>query len=364
MNCCGGSPLHPASYDADCADLAHEGGADGRRTHLGDLSREAELSGLRDGSRRVGSIQSGDVAGEAGADSVRSGILLLRWKPARQATSGGAVPKALGHEVRLIPPIYVRPFVKRQKNDAADAVAIAEAAMRPNMHYVAVKSAEHEARSVAYRTHQCFVGQRTQVINALRGHLAEFCLVFAAGLPHLKDIRVAIEDEAVDLPEGVREVACLYLEHVETLSARIDDLSLRLGEAMKVSAEMRRRCTVPGVGPVTAGAIMAFAPDLRTFASGRNFAAWLGLVRRQRSTGGKAKLGSMSKMGQSDIRKLLVVGAMSRIRWIVRKGVLPDNWLGRLMAREPRMVVAAARANKMARIIWPMMTREENYRLA
>lgn len=109
---------------------------------------------------------------------------------------------------------------------------------------------------------------------------------------------------------------------------------------------------------------MAFAPDLRTFASGRNFAAWLGLVPRQRSTGGKAKLGSMSKMGQSDIRKLLVVGAMSRIRWIVRKGVLPDDWLGRLMARKPRMVVAVALANKMARITWAMMTRGENYHLA
>jgi transposase len=148
------------------------------------------------------------------------------------------------------------------------------------------------------------------------------------------------------------------------LAGRIDELSLQLREAMQVNAEMRRLCTVPGVGPVTAGAIMAFAPDLRTFVSGRNFAAWLGLVPRQRSTGGKARLGSMSKMGQADIRKLLIVGAMSRIRWIVRKGVLPDNWLGRLMARRPRMVAAVALANKMARIIWAMMTREENYRLA
>lgn len=142
---------------------------------------------------------------------------------------------------------------------------------------------------------------------------------------------------------------------------KIDELSLRLREAMQVNAELRRLCTVPGVGPVTAGAIMAFAPDLRTFTSGRNFAAWLGLVPRQRSTGGRSRLGSMR---QSDIRKLLVVGAMRRIRWIVRKGVLPDNWLGRLMARRPRMVVAVALANKMARIICAMMTREENYRLA
>lgn len=236
--------------------------------------------------------------------------------------------------------------------------------MRPNLHFVAVKSAEHQARAVAYRTHQCFVSQRTQTINALRGHLAEFGLVFPQGVPHLKDIRATVDNDNIDVPASIRDIARLYLEHIDALSAKIDELSFRLREAITVSAELRRLCTVPGVGPVTAGAIMAFAPDLRTFGSGRNFAAWLGLVPKQRSTGGKARLGSMSKMGQSDIRKLLVVGAMSRIRWIVRKGVLPDNWLGRLMARRPRMVVAVALANKMARTIWAMMTREEDYRLA
>ncbi|WP_206240208.1 IS110 family RNA-guided transposase [Novosphingobium terrae] len=276
----------------------------------------------------------------------------------------GRTAQAAGHEVRLIPPIYVKPFVKRQKNDASDAAAIAEAARRPDLHCVAVKSAEHQARAVAYRTHQCFVSQRTQTINALRGHLAEFGLIFAQGTPHLKDIQTAIQDEATNLPDSVRDVARLYLDHIDVLTAHIDQLLLKLREAMQVNAEMRRLCTVPGVGLVTAGAIMAFAPDLRTFANGRNFAAWLGLVPRQRSTGGKAKLGSMSKMGQSDIRKLLVVGAMSRIRWIVRKGVLPDNWLGRLMGRKPRMVAAVALANKMARIVWAIMTREENYKLA
>lgn len=276
----------------------------------------------------------------------------------------GRFAGAEGHEVRLIWPIYVKPFEKRQKNDAADAAAIAEAAVRPNLHFVAVKSAEHQARAVAYRTHQCFVSQRTQTINALRGHLAEFGLVFPQGVPHLMEIRAAMDDEDVDVPSSIREIADLYLEHVDTLSAKIDELSLRLREAMAVSVELRRLCTVPGVGPVTAGAIMAFAPDLRTFAGGRNFAAWLGLVPKQRSTGGKSRLGSMSKMGQSDIRKLLVVGAMSRIRWIVRKGVLPDNWLGRMMDCRPRMVVAVALPNKMARTIWAMMTREEDYRLA
>ncbi len=166
------------------------------------------------------------------------------------------------------------------------------------------------------------------------------------------------------MPEGVKEIAALYQEQIRVLTEKIDALTLKLQEATKVNDEMRRLCTAPGVGPVTAGAIMAFVPDLRTFSSGRNFAAWLGLVPRQRSTGGKTRLGGVSKMGQSDIRKLLIVGAMSRIRWIVRKGVLPDNWLGHLMGRKARMVAAVALANKMARAIWAMMTREENYRLA
>ena len=171
-------------------------------------------------------------------------------------------------------------------------------------------------------------------------------------------------DENVELPDAVRDIAGLYLDQIDLLTQKIDGLTFRLREATKVNDEMRRLCSVPGVGPITAGAIMAFAPDLKAFSSGRNFAAWLGLVPRQRSTGGKTRLGGVSKMGQSDIRKLLIVGAMSRIRWIVRKGVLPDNWLGRVLGRKPRMVAAVALANKMARIIAAMMTKEQNYRMA
>lgn len=276
----------------------------------------------------------------------------------------GRFAQSVGHEVRLIPPIYVKPFVKRQKNDAADAAAIAEAALRPNLHYVAVKSAEHQARAVAFRTHQSFVGQRTQLINALRGHLGEFGLVVAQGPANLKTVVDMIADDTVELPETVRDIVRLYLDQITLLTQKIDELHLKLRAATKTDEAMRRLCSVPGVGPVTAGAIMAFAPDLRVFASGRNFAAWLGLVPRQRSTGGKTRLGSVSKMGQADIRKLLIVGAMSRIRWIIRKGVLPDNWLGRVLGRKPRMVAAVALANKMARIIWAMMTREQSYRMA
>ncbi len=134
--------------------------------------------------------------------------------------------------------------------------------------------------------------------------------------------------------------------------------------ASRTDAFLRRLCTIPGVGPVTAGAPAAFAPDLKTFASGRNFAAWLGLVPKQLSSGGKTRLGGMSRMGQDDIRKLLIVGAMSRIRWIGRRGATADSWLGRLLLRKPRMVVAVALANKMARIIWAMVTKQQDYRTA
>jgi len=276
----------------------------------------------------------------------------------------GRVAQGLGHNVRLVPPIYVKPFVKRQKNDAADAAAIAEAALRPNMHCVAVKSAEHQARAVAFRTHQCFIRQRTQLINALRGHLAEFGLVVAQGPAHIKQVIDLMEAGTEEVPGTVKEIVRLYLDQIDLLTQKIDDLTRRLQDATRESAEMRRLCSAPGVGPVTAGAIMAFAPDLHVFSSGRNFAAWLGLVPRQRSTGGKIRLGGVSKMGQTDIRKLLIVGAMSRIRWIIRKGVMPENWLGRLLARKPRMVAAVALANKMARSLWAMMTREQNYRMA
>ncbi|NTB97144.1 IS110 family transposase, partial [Agrobacterium tumefaciens] len=274
----------------------------------------------------------------------------------------GRFAQSRDHDVRLIPPIYVKLFVKRQKNDAVDAPRSRR--LRPNIHYVAAKSTEHQARAVTFRTHQCFVRQRTQLINALRGHLAEFGIVIAQGPANLSAVAGMLADEAVDLPDTVREIGRLYLDQIGLLTEKIDGLSLKLREATTSNAEMRRLCTVPGVGPVTAGAILAFAPDLHTFKSGRNFAAWLGLVPRQHSTGGKTRLGGVSKMGQTDIRRLLVVGAMSIIRWIVRKGVFPDNWLGHMLGRKPRMVAAVALANKMARIIWAMMTREQNYGMA
>src|SRR6056297_58631 len=272
-----------------------------------------------------------------------------------------------------VPATYAKPFVKRRKNDKADAEAIAEAASRPTMRFVAVKSAETQGRAVAFRTHQCLVRQRTQLINARRaegtppawqGHLAEFGLVAPKGPASLKVLETALADETSDLPEPVREMGAVYLEQIARLTEVIDRLADELEAASKTDAQLRRLCTIPGIGPVTAGAVSAFAPALDTFNSGRNFAAWLGLVPRQRSTGGKTKLGSVSKMGQTDIRRLLIVGAMSVIRWVVRKGGSSNRWLAALVARKPRMVAAVALANKMARMIWAMTTKQENYRMA
>jgi len=263
----------------------------------------------------------------------------------------GRVAQRHGHEVRLVPAAYVKPFVKRQKNDRADAEAIAEAALRPTMRFVAVKSVETQGRAVAFRTHQCLVRQRTQLINALRGHLAEFGLVAPKGPASLKVLEIALADETGELPGPVREMGAVYLEQISRLTEVIERLADDLEKATRTDATLRRLRTIPGVGPVTAGAVAAFAPDLGTFDSGRNFAAWLGLVPRQRSTGGKVRLGAISKMGQTDIRRLLIVGAMSVIRWVVRKGGSSNRWLAALVARKPKMVAAVALANKMARMI-------------
>lgn len=276
----------------------------------------------------------------------------------------GRVAQSHGHEARIIPTIYVKPFVKRQKNDRADAEAIAEAAIRPNMRFIAVKSADKQARAVAFRTHQCLVRQRTQLINSLRGHLAEFGLVAAKGPANIKKLEDVLGKSDAELPDTVCDMGQLYLEQISQLTKKIDQLADDLKRAAKTDHELRRLCTVPGVGPVTAGAIAAFAPDLKTFESGRNFAAWLGLVPKQYSTGGKTKLGTVSKMGQCDIRKLLIVGAMSVIRWIVCKGGGSNRWLDQLIARKPLMLVAVALANKMARQIWAMTTKKDVYRIA
>jgi transposase len=266
------------------------------------------------------------------------------------------------HDVRLIAPIYVKPFVKRQKNDAADAEAIVEAALRPTMRFVAVKTEDQQARAMLFRTRQIFVGQRTQMINALRGHLAEHGLVAARGPAHVKRLADALADEDTALPDGVRDLGQIYLDQIDGLTARIADLDAKMKRAAKDADLARRAQTMPGVGPVTALAIETFAPDMASFRRGHDFAAWLGLVPKQHSTGGKARLGKTSKMGQRDIRTLLVSGAMAVLQAVERFDTPNNGWLKRLLTRKPRMVAAIALANKMARGLWAMMTKQEDYR--
>jgi transposase len=269
----------------------------------------------------------------------------------------------LGHEVRLIPPAYVKPFVKRQKNDAADAEAIADAASRPTMRFVAVKTKEQQGRAMLFRTRDLLVRQRTQLINALRGHLSEHGVVAPQGPANLKALAEAVEDERTTLPLLVVELSRVFLDQIDALTKKIAMLEKAMAREAAQGATTRRLQTMPGVGPITAVAIETFAPPMGVFKRGRDFAAWLGLAPRQHSTGGKQLLGRISKMGQRDIRRLLIMGAMTIVRWACRKGAAEGSWLHRMLARKPRMLAAIALANKMARAIWAMLTKGEEYRV-
>jgi len=271
---------------------------------------------------------------------------------------------ALGHEVRLVPPIYVKPFVRRQKNDAADAHAICEAASRPTMRFVPVKSAEQQAHAMILRTRELLVGQRTQTINALRGHLAEFGLVAPQGRAQLGHLRAALSATQASLPEAVVAMAQVLLQQIEDLDGRIAELEARIRRQVRRDERARRLTTIPGVGPIGAAAVTAFAPPAEHFRSGRDFAAWLGLTPRQASTGGKPRLGRISKMGQRDLRRLLIVGAMAVVRAAVRNGAPAGSWLARMLQRKPRKLVAVALANKNARTIWALLARGGVYRAA
>jgi transposase len=267
----------------------------------------------------------------------------------------------LGHAVKAVPPIYVKPFVKRQKNDAADAEAIAEAASRPTMRFVALKTEEQQARAMIFRARDLLVRQRTQLINALRGHLAEYGVVAAQGIVHVPRLQEVIEDPQAELPSIVRDIGRTYLDQIVACSEKIAALEKALRTQAAKGETTARLQTMPGIGPIGAMAIEAFAPPMQNFRRGRDFAAWLGLVPRQKSTGGKQILGKTSKMGQRDIRRLLIIGAMAVVRWAVRNGAPEGSWLARMLARKPRMLVATALANKMARAVWAMLVKQEDY---
>ncbi len=269
----------------------------------------------------------------------------------------------LGHEVRLIPPAYVKPFVKRQKSDATDAEAICEAAQRPTMRFVAVKSGESQAAAMIFRSRDLLVRQRTQLINALRGHMGEFGLVVPQGAARVKELVALVADPDTEVPTAARSALQTLVSALERLEAEIQGLEAEIVRRAKEDATARRLMTVPGVGPLIATALVALAPPPETFRRGRDFAAWLGLTPRQHSTGGKQRLGATTRMGERSLRRLLIIGANSVvIKRHVHKEAQPGTWLGSLLSRKPTMLVRVALANKMARIVWALMSKGEVYR--
>ncbi len=267
----------------------------------------------------------------------------------------------LGHDVRLIPPAYVKPFVKRQKNDAADAEAICEAAQRPTMRFVAVKSEAQQASALVFRARDLVVRQRTQLANALRSHMAELGWVAPKGLAHMARLAELVEDPASELPEDARPVLRL-LDMLAGLAAQIAVLDREIARRAREDEAARRLMTVPGIGPVTATALLALAPAPEAFNRGRDFAAWLGLVPRQHSSGGKERLGAITRMGDRTLRRLLILGASAVVRHAGSRGAAEGSWLAGMLARKPRMLVTVALANKTARIAWAVMRKNESYR--
>ncbi|MEP6019222.1 MAG: IS110 family transposase [Paracoccaceae bacterium] len=263
-----------------------------------------------------------------------------------------------GHDIRLIPPSYVKPFVKRQKNDAADAEAICEAAQRPTMRFVPVKSEETQGSAMVFRVRELLIRQRTQTINALRGHLTEFGKVVAQGAASTSKLIALVEDPECDLPSEAIATLQILIGTLAQLEKQIAELDTRIARNAKQNDVARRLMTIPGIGPLIATAIVTLAPPPETFRKARDFAAWLGLVPRQHSTGGKQRLGATTKMGEKSLRRLLVISANSVIiKRHTHRNAQPGTWLGDLLLRKPPMLVRVALANKMARIIWALMAR-------
>ncbi len=267
----------------------------------------------------------------------------------------------LGHDVQLIAPAYVKPFVKRQKNDAADAEAICEAAQRPSMRFVPVKTEAQQAAAMVFRGRDLLVRQRTQISNALRGHMTEYGWIAPKGLAHLEKLGALLADPSA-VPEGVRSVCTVLLDSLAVLDRQIATLDKEIIRRSRDDAVARRLMTIPGIGPITATAIAALAPPAGTFAKGRDFAAWVGLTPRQHSTGGKPKLGAISKMGERTLRRLLIIGSSAVVLQASKRGAPKGSWLEQMLARKPRMLVTVALANKTARIVWALLTSNEEYK--
>lgn len=270
---------------------------------------------------------------------------------------------ALGHDVRLMPPAYVKAYVRRQKNDAADAEAICEAVTRPTMRFVPVKGADRQSVLVLHRSRELLVRQRTMLINAIRGHCAEFGMIVAQGARSVPDLIEQVRRAPPStLPELASATLLLLADQLASLAVQIHALERRLLAWHRQDQASQRLATIPGVGIITATALAASITDPSLFRSGREFAAFLGLVPRQNSSGGKDRLGRISKKGDGYLRKLLVVGATSVIRRARTSDLAAAPWIRSLLERKPARVVTVAMANKTARIAWAVLTRGDVYR--
>ncbi len=269
---------------------------------------------------------------------------------------------AFGHTVRLISPIYVKPYVKRSKTDAADAAAICEAVSRPHMRFVPIKSREDQALAQAYKTRGLLVAQRTALVNALRAHLTEFGTVAPLGPAGAARLIALVKAGEDALPDLARRTLLELADMIEATQARIAAFDARLRELASADEAGGRLMKIPGVGPVAAGTLRALAGDVTRFRTGRDFAAWLGLTPRQNSSGAKVRIGAISKAGNRELRTLLVMGQMAVLRYALANPAKASPWLAGMIKRRPPLVVAVAMAAKAARVIWAMLARGESYR--
>jgi len=271
--------------------------------------------------------------------------------------------RALGHTVRLMPSAYVKPYVKRQKNDAADAEAICEAVTRANMRFVETKTSEQQSCLMLHRTRHLFIRQQTSVINAIRAHLAEFGIVAPVGRKGVEQLLNVVADSTDKrLPEVARACVAALGIQLRTLKAQILQFDRLIMTWHRSNETSKRLDEIPGVGHVLATALVASVADPKAFRSGRSFSAWIGLVPKQHSSGGKDKLGSISKQGDRYLRSLLMIGALAVIRYAKIHGTQHRPWLTALLARRPTKVAAIALANKIARMAWAMMAKGERYK--
>jgi transposase len=268
---------------------------------------------------------------------------------------------ALGHDVKLIPPVYVKPFVKRQKNDKNDAAAIYETLFRPGLRFVAVRSVDNQAVLMSHKAREMLVQQRTQLLNGLRGHLAEIGVIAAQGTCNMRSLGSLIHEGHPEIPEAVRASLLPMVTQIEHLDSAIKQIDGDIAVRAKADPVANRLMTIPGIGPVTASALVATIGDPASFSGPREFAAFLGLVPRQNSSGGKAKLGSITKMGNGYLRKLLVVGAHAVLVHAPKHNDPLRNWARKLLETKPFKLVAVACANKLARMAFALMSQNTRY---